>query len=144
MEGEAGGGEEPGFPVAGEALDAGGLGGGQLDRGNAGRAGLAAPDGDRRAVPVELQVKGRVSAACSVLPGGCGVRPGGGSRGGAGEGGADGGGPELGEGGQGGVPADRVPSAGLGGVPAEGVFSGFESDFNRPPVMPVKQKSSLA
>jgi len=41
MEGEADGGEEAGFPVAGEALDAGGLGGGQLDRGDTRRAWLA-------------------------------------------------------------------------------------------------------
>ena len=48
----------PGFPVAGEALDAGGLGGGQRDRGDAGRAGLAAAGGQRRVAGVELQVSG--------------------------------------------------------------------------------------
>ena len=41
MEREADGGDEAGFPVAGEALDTGGLGDRQLDRGDAGRAGLA-------------------------------------------------------------------------------------------------------
>jgi hypothetical protein len=43
MEGEAGGGEEPGFPVAGEAVDAGGLGVGQPDRGDAGLGGQGWP-----------------------------------------------------------------------------------------------------
>jgi hypothetical protein len=33
VEGEAGSADEAGFPVAGEALDAGGLGSGQPDRG---------------------------------------------------------------------------------------------------------------
>jgi hypothetical protein len=39
MESEAGAGDEPGFPAAGEALDAGSLGVGQLDRGDVRRAG---------------------------------------------------------------------------------------------------------
>ena len=38
---------------------------------------------------------------------------------------ADGDLPELGEGGQGGVPAEPVPGAGLGLVPAEHVLSRF-------------------
>jgi hypothetical protein len=41
---------------------------------------------------------------------------------GAGECAADGGGAQLGQGGQGGVPADPVPGAGLGLVPAEDVL----------------------
>src|SRR5712691_5243674 len=145
MEGEAGAGEEPCFPVAGEALDAGGLGGGQLDRGNLGRAGLAAAGGQRRPAGVELQL----SSADGFLAGGVRARGGfpaavsGGGRAGA-DGDADGGGPELGECGQGGVLADRVVCPGLGLVPAEGVLSRFEGDFNQPPVMPMKWKSSLA
>src|SRR5574340_906348 len=105
MEGEAGAGEEPGFPVAGQALDAGGLGGRQLDRGDTGRAWLAAPDWHWRAVGIEAQVSGAGSGLAAgrggvLADGGHGGREGGGT----GEGGADSGGPELGEGGQGGVP----------------------------------------
>src|SRR6266851_1718520 len=51
MEGEAGCGDEGGFPVAGEAVDAGCLGGGQPDRGDAGRAGLAAGAAGRTSAP---------------------------------------------------------------------------------------------
>src|SRR6266481_6253418 len=69
MEGEAGEAEEAGFPVAGEALDAGGLGGGQPDRGDAGRAGLAADGGQRRGSGVDLQVIG----AGGLADGGRGV-----------------------------------------------------------------------
>src|SRR5712691_9332741 len=132
MEGEAAEAEEAGFPVAGEAVDAGGLGGGQRDRRDAGRAGLAAAGGQRRGAGIEQQVSGAggglVRGLRGVLAGGCG----GGEGDGAGEGGLDGGGPELGEGGQGGVPADRVPGAGLALVPAEGVLSRFESGFDWP------------
>ncbi|MFI5066109.1 MAG: hypothetical protein ACHP9Z_19330, partial [Streptosporangiales bacterium] len=63
---------------------------------------------------------------------------------GAGQGAADGCGPELGEGGQGGVPADRVVCPGLGLVPAEGVLPRFERYFSQPLLIPVKKKSSLA
>src|SRR6266498_3298577 len=78
-EGEAGAADEACFPVAGQALDAGGLGGGQPDRGDAGRAGL------------------------------------------------------LAEGGQRGVPADRVVFPGLALVPAEGVLPRLESRLYGPP-----------
>ena len=47
----------------------------------------------------------------------------------AGERGLDGGGPQLGEGGQRGVPAERVPGPGLGLIPAEGVLPRFERYF---------------
>ena len=81
---------------------------------------------------VDLQVSG---AGGGLADGGRGVA-GGGRCGGedvsAGERGLDGGGPQLGEGGQRGVPADRVPGAGLGLVPAEGILSGFESYFYWP------------
>ncbi|MGH3124991.1 MAG: hypothetical protein ACRDND_28750, partial [Streptosporangiaceae bacterium] len=51
---------------------------------------------------------------------------------------ADGGVAELGEGGQGGVPAGRVPGAGLALVPAQDVFSGLERFLDRPLLTPVK------
>ena len=145
MEGEAGAADEAGFPVAGEAVDAGGLGGRQRDRGDAGRAGLAAEVGQRRGPGAELQVSaigGRLAG--DRLAGG---RPGGG-RGrqdcGSGERGLDRGGAQLGEGGQRGVPVDRVPGPGLALVPAEGILPCFESCFSRPLLIPVKKKSSLA
>jgi len=144
MECEPGGVKEAGLPGAGQALDAGGLGGRQPDRGDAGRAWLPGGDGKRCPADMELQVSGGYGALARGGRGACrGVR-GGGQGDGAGERGADGDRPELGEGGQDGVPADRVPGAGLGLVPAEGVFPRFESLFNRPPLMPVKRKSSLA
>jgi len=144
MEGEAGEADEAGFPVAGEAVDAGGLGGGQRDRGDAGRAGLASPGGQRRGAGVDLQVSVRDGGLADGGRGGAG----GGRRCGedvsAGERGLDGGGPQLGEGGQRGVPAQRVPGPGLALVPAEGVLSRFERNFSRPLLIPVKKKSSLA
>jgi hypothetical protein len=141
MEGEAGCGEGSGFPVAGEALDAGGLGGRQPDRGDVRRAGLARCCGQRRTAAVKLQVSGTGGTlAVSRLAAGSG----GGEDDAAGEGGADGGVPELGERGQGSVPADRVPGPGLALVPAEGVLSCLERYFSRPLLIPVKKKSSLA
>ena len=62
-------------------------------------------------------------------------------------------GPELGggdgadrEGGhdQHGVPQDRGVGPGLALVQAEGVLAELEALLNRPPLMPVKRKSSLA
>jgi hypothetical protein len=50
----------------------------------------------------------------------------------AGECTADGGGVQLGQGRQGGVPADAVPATGLGPVPVEGVLAGGERVFDRP------------
>ena len=129
MEGEAGSGKDAGFPVAGEALDAGGLGGGQPDRGDSGRAGLAAAGGQRRVAGVDLQVS---RADGRLVGGGRGVLAGRrccGKDVSAGERSLDGRGPELGEGGQRGVPVDRVPGAGLGLVPAERVLSRSESSF---------------
>ncbi len=130
VEGEAGPADEAGFPVASQPVDAGGLGGRQLDRGDAGRAGLAAEVRQRRGPGPELQV----SAIGGWLVGDrlAGGRPGGG-RGrqdcGSGERGLDRGGAQLGEGGQRGVPIDRVPVPGLALVPAEGILPCFESYF---------------
>ena len=83
-------------------------------------------------------------ADIAVVRGVAGVVPGAGELDVAGECVADGGGPELGQGGQGGVPADAVPAPGLGLVPAEHVFSRFERFLSRPLLIPVKKKSSLA
>jgi len=47
-EGEAGTGDQPGGVLPGESGEPGGLGGRQLDGGDAGRAGLTAADRDRR------------------------------------------------------------------------------------------------
>ena len=119
-----------GFPVAGEALDAGGLGGGQPNRGDARRAGLACAGGQRRGAGVDLQVSG---AGGGLADGGRGIVAGGRCRGedvSAGERGLDGSGPQLGEGGQPGVPADRVVCPGLGLVPSEGILPRFESYFD--------------
>ena len=119
-------------------LDAGGLGGGQRDRGDAGRAGLAAAGGQRRGSGVEQQVSG---SGGGLADGGWGVAGGGRCRGqdvSAGERGLDGGGPQLGEGGQRGVPAERVPGPGLALIPAEGVLPRFERYFSQPLLMPVK------
>src|SRR6266498_6056553 len=148
-EGEAGAADEACFPVAGEALDAGGLGGGQPDRGDAGRAGLAAAGGQRRGSGVEQQVSGAGGGLADggLADGGRGVAGGGRCRGqdvSAGERGLDGGGPQLGQGGQRGVPAERVVRPGLALVPAEGVLPRLESYFSRPLLIPVKKKSSLA
>src|SRR5208337_3714062 len=102
MEGEAGCGDEGGFPVAGEAVDAGCLGGGQPDRGDAGRAGLAAAGGQRRGSDVDLQVSGIYGGLIRRARGVLARGRGGGEDVRAGEGGLEGGGPELGEGGPGG------------------------------------------
>ena len=74
LEGEAGEAEEAGFPVAGEAVDAGGFGGGQCYRGDAGRAGLAAAGGERRGAGVDLQVSGAGVGLADGGRGGCGRR----------------------------------------------------------------------
>ena len=108
--------------LPGQAFDAGGLGDGEPDRGDAGRAGLPAAGGDGRVTERDAQVSAAdvVLAVCrvAVVAGDAG---GGGQGDGAGECAPDGGGPELGEGGQGGVPADPVPGAGLGlPVPSTG------------------------
>ena len=48
MKGEAGAGDEPGGVLPGQAFDAGDLGDGELDGGDAGRAGLPAAGGNGR------------------------------------------------------------------------------------------------
>lgn len=119
-EGEAGTGDQPGGVLPGQAFDAGGLGDGQLDGADAGRAGLLAAAGDGRVAERDAQVSVADVVLAVVTCGG----------GGAGEGDvaaqvvADRCLPQLRQGGQGGVPADRVPGAGLGLglVPAQEVL----------------------
>ena len=62
-EGEAGAGDQPGGVLPGQAFDAGGLGDGEPDCGDAGRAGLPAAGGDG---PV-AERDGHVRAAGVVL-----------------------------------------------------------------------------
>ena len=140
MEGEAGAAEVACCPLAGQVLKAAGLGGGQGDQRDAGRAGLAAGDGKWRVAGVYLQVS---AVDGGFFRGGGSIRHGR-EPGGAGEGRLDGDGPDLGEGGQGGVPVDRGPGPGLGLVPAVRVLPGPERNFSQPPLMPLKQKPSLA
>jgi hypothetical protein len=128
-EGEAGAGDQPGGGLPGETGQPGGLGDRQPDGGEAGRAGLAAADRDRRVTEGNQQVS---VADIAVVHGVAGVVPGAGELDVAGERVADGGAPELGEGGQGGVAADAVPAPGLGLVPAEHVLARFERFLYRP------------
>jgi len=96
VEGEAGAGDQPGGVLPGQAFEAGGLGDGEPDRGDAGRAGLPGPGGDGRVAERDAQV----SAADVVLAAGAVVTARAGR--GAGEGDvaaqvvADGGLPQLG------------------------------------------------
>ncbi len=135
VEGQAGAGDQPGGVLPGQAFDAGGLGDGELDRADAGRAGLPAPDGDGRVAERDGQV-GAADVVLAVVV----ARAGRVAR----EGDvtaqvvADRCVPQLRQGGQGGVPADRVPGPGLGLVPAQEVLPGLERLFNRPLLMPVK------
>jgi hypothetical protein len=55
-EGKAGAGDQPGGVLAGQAFEPGGLGDGEPDRGDAGRARLAAADGDRSVTEGNHQV----------------------------------------------------------------------------------------
>src|SRR5512142_2333441 len=119
----------PGGVWPGRPGEAGGLGGRQPEGGEAGRAGLAAADWDGRVTKGNQQVS---VADVAGVHGAAGVVPGAGQLDVAGECVADGGGPELGEGGQGGVPADAVPAPGLGLVPAERVLARFERFLYRP------------
>src|SRR5216683_369410 len=64
MEGEAGCGDEGGFPVAGEAVDAGCLGGGQPDRGDAGGAGRTSAPARAAWMAAVLSWARAVSAVC--------------------------------------------------------------------------------
>jgi len=123
-EGEPGAGDQPGGGLRGQAGQPRGLGDRQPDGAEAGRARLAAADGHRSVAEGDLQV-GVVNVIAgvrgrAVASGGGGAC--GGEAGAAAQGVADGGLVELGEGGQGGVPADPVPGPHLGLVPAEGVF----------------------
>ena len=136
-EGELGWGEEPCCPVGGQAGEPGCLGDRELDQAQPTRAGLAGVCGDGGVAERYAQVS-VIDVAVGVA--GAGGR---GCRGGrqvdeAAQGVADGGLAELGERGQGGVPADGVPGPGLALVPAEHVLSGFERFLNRPLLMPVK------
>jgi hypothetical protein len=118
---EAGTGDEPGGVLPGEADQAGGLGDRQLDRADAGRAGLPGQGGDGRIPEGYAQVSVAdlllvivfvlVIAGLAVVV----VVGGGGGRGRdvAAQAVADGDVAELGERGEGGVPADSVPGAGL-------------------------------
>jgi hypothetical protein len=56
VKGEAGAGDEPGGVLPGQAFDAGGLGDGELDGGDAGRAGPPAAGGDGRVAERDAQV----------------------------------------------------------------------------------------
>ena len=137
MEGEAGAGDEPGGVLAGEAGQAGGLGDGELDGADAGRAGLPGEAGDGRVTEGDARAGAAglllLLAASPHRSQRRGIPwPAGGGRDGGREGDvavqrvADGGVAELGERGQGGVPADAVPGAHLGLVPAECVLSGLD------------------
>jgi hypothetical protein len=132
-EGEPGAGDGPGGVLRGEGGQPCGLGDGQLDSGDPGRAGLAAPDRDRcvaeRKAQVSVIIVGRFRVRGSSWSG---VLRGGGLDG-AVQGVPDGGLAELGEGGQDGVPADPVPGPDLGLVPAEDVFARFERFFGAAP-----------
>jgi hypothetical protein len=143
LEGKLGWGEEPCCPVGGQAGEPGGLGDRELDQARLARAGLAGVCGDGRVAERYAQVS---VVNVSVVVAGAGVR--GGCRGRqvdqAAQGVADGGLAELSERGQGGVPADGVPGPGLALVPAEHVLARFERFLSRPPLIPVKKKSSLA
>ena len=58
VEGEAGVADEVGGVLPGQACQAGRLGDGELDRGDAGRAGLAGPGGDGRVAEGDAQFSG--------------------------------------------------------------------------------------
>src|SRR5579859_4618368 len=133
LEGEAGGGDQACFPVAGEALDEAGLGWRQGDRGDSGRAGLPGGDGNWRVSSGEPQVSVGHGGLLRGAAAGRGAFPGWREGDGTGQGGLDGDGPQLGEGGQGGVPVEGVPGEGLGLIPAEGVLSRLERGLGRPP-----------
>jgi len=67
-EGEAGVADEAGGVLPGQACQAGGLGDGELDRGDAGRAGLAGPGGDGR-VAEGMPSSALLSCSCSASSG---------------------------------------------------------------------------
>ena len=86
-------------------------------------------------LPGGTALEGALGNMKAILRGSDGGRSGGrrGGEAGAGERGLDGGGAQLGEGGQRGVPADRVVFPGLALVPAEGVLPRLESRLYGPP-----------
>jgi hypothetical protein len=59
VKGEAGASDQPGGVLPGQALKAGGLGEGELDRGDAGRAGLPAAGGNGRVAERDAQANRR-------------------------------------------------------------------------------------
>jgi hypothetical protein len=129
-EGKLGWGKEPCCPVGGQAGEPGGLGYREPDQAQPTRAGLAGVCGDGRVAERYAQVS--VINVCGGVAG-AGVRS---CRGGrqvdeTAQGVADGGLAELGERGQGGVPADGVPGPGLALVPAKHVLARFERFLNR-------------
>jgi hypothetical protein len=81
MEGQAGAGDQPSGPLAGEAVQPCGLGDAEPDRGDAGRAWLAGVAGDGRVsgrdvqaavvvlVPFRLALLSVMLLACGFLPG---------------------------------------------------------------------------
>ena len=145
-EGEQGAGDQRGAHLRGQAGQSRGLGDREPDGAEAGRAGLAAAGGHRRVAEgysqVSVAYRGVVAGSGAAVAGGDGC--GGQEPGEAADGVADGDAAELGERGQGGVPAGRVPGAGLALVPSVDVFAGLERFLSRPLLIPVKKKSSLA
>ena len=117
-EGEAGAGDQPGGVLPGQAFDAGGLGDGEPDRGDAGRAGLPAAGGDGRVAERDAQVSAAdvVLAVAAVVT----AAAGGGVREGdvAAQVVADRCLPQLRQGGQGGVPGRPRPRRGPGTGPS--------------------------
>jgi len=139
-EGQPGAGDDPGGVLRGKASQPGGLGDRQLDESDSAGARLAAAGGHRRVAEGDHQVSVVNVTVVAVILGGAGtLAAGGGGKGYlAVQGAADSDVAELGEGGQGGVPADPVPCPDLGLVPAQHVLSRFERFLNRPLLMPVK------
>ena len=126
---------------SGQDGEPGGLGDGQPDRRDAGRAGLAAAVRDGRVAEGDLQLSGAGAALAdgSAHRRRAWLR----ERSCAGERAPDSGGPELGEGGQCSVPADGLEKPGLGLVPAMQSFPVLNVS-SPATLIPVKQKSSLA
>ena len=67
VEGEAGVADEAGGVLPGQACQARGLGDGELDRGDAGRAGLAGPGGNGRVGEGDAQVSGALLLQLCLL-----------------------------------------------------------------------------
>ena len=127
-EGEAGAGDQPGGCLRGQAVQPGGLGGGQPDGDDAGLPAVGwhgrVTEGNRQVSVVHV-VAVVWTGAFAGGSGACGRE-----LDAAVQAVADGGVAELGHGGQGGMPADPVPEPDLGLVPAEDVFSRFERFLN--------------